>query len=380
VIAIAALLPGCASVGPPSEPAPVGRITDPGFSLVAPPGAGWMIERATAGVMLSRQIGSSSHTQVALVTRSTGFDPALLGFDGYAKDREVFTRYVKAATEHTRSTGPEHSRFVLLEDEVATDSRFGHCARVHEKTEDHTPASGDAMLIMETWGYTCLLPSDPRVIVQIAFSDRAAAGARDEGIARTREAFFDGFRFVAAISPAAAAGGPQLAAASAGSAIAAPPRSSSQTAATPELLVLAVDPALRAAVRKGFGKAAPGLPVVFEGEPRATDPHRELRLSFLAEVDRSGQMRNRDGAAIGGLATVLLGGITPWSCPVTHRMHAELLSSEGAELRNWDITYGDKHVGTMLACPDVDAPEAGAILELEKELIRRMRGENLLAH
>ena len=91
-------------------------------------------------------------------------------------------------------------------------------------------------------------------------------------------------------------------------------------------------------------------------------------------------MSNRDGAAIGGLAAVLLGSITPWSCPVIHSLQASLLEPDGTELRTWTITHKDKHVGTMLACPDVEQPEAGAIFELEKELIRRMREENLLAH
>ena len=303
---------------------------------------------------MSRMLESPEHTQVAVVSRSTGFDPALVGYPAYATDREVFTRYVKLNMENTQAQG-DQSRYVMLSDDVVTDSRFGYCARTSEKVEDHTPATRKRMLVMETWGYTCLMPGAPKFIVEVAFSERAAPGVQDANLAETREAFFRGFRFSGAATEEPA------------------------SAATPELLVLTVRQSQRESVRKGFEKAAPGIAMVLEGDPRTAEPHRNLRLSFSAQVDRRGQMSNRDGAAAGGLATMLLGNITPWSCPVIHSLQASLLAPDGTELRTWTITHKDKHVGTMLACPDVEQPEAGAIFELEKELIRRMRSENLLA-
>ena len=352
--ALAFLLQACSSYRPPTEPAPTGRIEYDGFSFAAPPGPGWMIARGADGVVMSRMLESPEHTQVAVVSRSTGFDPALVGYPAYATDREVFTRYVKLNMENTQAQG-DQSRYVLLSDDVVTDSRFGYCARTSEKVEDHTPATRKRMLVMETWGYTCLMPGAPKFIVEVAFSERAAPGVQDANLAETREAFFRGFRFSGAATEEPA------------------------SAATPELLVLTVRQSQRESVRKGFEKAAPGIAMVLEGDPRTAEPHRNLRLSFSAQVDRSGQMSNRDGAAAGGLATMLLGNITPWSCPVIHSLQASLLAPDGTELRTWTITHKDKHVGTMLACPDVEQPEAGAIFELEKELIRRMRSENLLA-
>lgn len=381
--AIAALLQACSSYGPPTEPAPTGRIEYDGFSFAAPPGTGWMIDRSAGGAVMSRMLGSAEHTQVAVVTRSTGFDPALVGYPAYATDREVFTRYVKANMENTQAQG-DKSRFVLLSDDAVTDSRFGYCARTSEKVEDHTPATRKHMLVMETWGYTCLMPAATKFIVQIAFSERAPPGVQDANLADTREAFFRSFRFTGAAteSPASASAGTQttasgIAAARAGASAPAPTPAAS--AATPGLLVLTVRQSQRESVRKGFEKAAPGIAMVLEGDPRTAEPHRNLRLWFSAQVDRSGQMSNRDGAAIGGLAAVLLGSITPWSCPVIHSLQASLLAPDGTELRTWTITHKDKHVGTMLACPDVEQPEAGAIFELVKELIRRMRSENLVS-
>jgi len=373
--ALAFLLQACSSYGPPTEPAPTGRIEYDGFSFAAPPGPGWTITRGADGVVMSRMLASPEHTQVAVVARSTGFDPALVGYPAYATDREVFTRYVKLNMENTQAQG-DQSRYVMLSDDVVTDSRFGYCARTSEKVEDHTPATRKHMLIMETWGYTCLMPGAPKFIVEVAFSERAAPGVQDANLAETREAFFRGFRFSGAATegPASASG---IAAAGAGASV--PAATPAASAATPELLVLTVRQSQRESVRKGFEKAAPGIAMVLEGDPRTAEPHRNLRLSFSAQVDRRGQMSNRDGAAAGGLATMLLGSITPWSCPVIHSLQASLLAPDGTELRTWTITHKDKHVGTMLACPDVEQPEAGAIFELEKELIRRMRSENLLA-
>lgn len=381
--ALAVLLQACSSYGPPTEPAPTGRIEYDGFSFAAPPGPGWMIARGADGVVMSRMLESPEHTQVAVVSRSTGFDPALVGYPAYATDREVFTRYVKLNMENTQAQG-DQSRYVMLSDDVVTDSRFGYCARTSEKVEDHTPATRKHMLVMETWGYTCLMPGNPKVIVQIAFSDRSAPGVQDANLVETREAFFRGFRFSGAATegPAPASAGTQTTAsgiAAAGAGVSAPASTPAASAATPELLVLTVRQSQRESVRKGFEKAAPGIAMVLEGDPRTAEPHRNLRLSFSAQVDRSGQMSNRDGAAAGGLATMLLGSITPWSCPVIHSLQASLLAPDGTELRTWTITHKDKHVGTMLACPDVEQPEAGAIFALEKELIRCMRSENLLA-
>ncbi len=382
-VALAALLQACSSYGPPTEPAPAGRIEYDGFSFAAPPGPGWMIARGADGVVMSRMLGSPEHTQVAVVARSTGFDPALVGYPAYATDREVFTRYVKLNKENSQAQG-DKSRFVMLSDDVVTDSRFGYCARTSEKVEDHTPATRKHMLVMETWGYTCLMPGAPKFIVEVAFSERAAPGVQDANLVETREAFFSGFRFSgAATEPRASAGARTQAAASAmaaaGTVASAPARVPAASAATPALLVLTVRQSQRESVRKGFEKTAPGIAMVLEGDPRTAEPHRDLRLWFSAHVDRSSQMSNRDGAVIGGLATVLLGTITPWSCPVTHSLQASLLAPDGTELRTWTITHKDKHLGTMLACPDVDEPEPAAILEMEKELIRRMRSEKLVA-
>lgn len=150
------------------------------------------------------------------------------------------------------------------------------------------------------------------------------------------------------------------------------------TPAAPGLLLLVLDPALRGAVGDAIRAAEPAQEFVFEGDSRAAEPHRTLQLDFTSLVDRSGQRRNQDGAVIGGLATLLLGSITPWSCPVTHALNASLTAPDGSLLHAWDASVKDKHVGTMLMCPDVDKPEKDALQKLARELMQRMRADGFL--
>lgn len=100
IVGLALLLTACGASGPRVEPAPAGRLEYSGFSFEAPAGAGWEMQRSADGAMFRKELGSPQHTLVALVTRSTGFDPAAVGYAAYATDPKVFAEYVHAAGEH----------------------------------------------------------------------------------------------------------------------------------------------------------------------------------------------------------------------------------------------------------------------------------------
>ena len=366
-------LTACGSPGPKIEPAPAGRLEFSGFSVAPPPGEGWEMQRAADGVMFRKESGSPQHTLVAVVSRSTGFDPAVVGFAAYATDREVFAKYVHAAMEHTDREVGNPPRFRTLTEEVIPDDRYGYCARTYQRSEDHGAAASPLMMILENWGYTCLMPTAANVIVQVGFSERALPGQSDDTVAATRDTFFDGFRFTTpvVVAPMQTVATPL--------ATSAPSPTGGTTADNgPALLMLILDPALREDVATTLRESTPPPEFVFEGDARTGEPHRTLQLAFASVVDRGSQQRNRDGAAIGGIFSVLVGSITPWTCGVTHSVRANLTAADGELLHSWEVVQKDKHVGTMLMCPDVDRPEKGAVRNLVGELLQRMRADRLL--
>ena len=127
-----------------------------------------------------------------------------------------------------------------------------------------------------------------------------------------------------------------------------------------------------------FTNAPPAVEFAFEGDSGAGAPHRTIQIAFSSAVDRSSQMRNRDGAMIGGPASWLLGAITPWSCPVTHMLRANLSAADGTLLHSCEITRKEKNVGTMLMCPDVEHPGKDEVRDLTVELLQRMSADGLL--
>jgi len=130
-----------------------------------------------------------------------------------------------------------------------------------------------------------------------------------------------------------------------------------------------VNPQLQNAVREAAAKAVPPVAVRFPGESRAEACKFRLALEFTSTVDRSSQRRNQDGAVIGGPATLLLGAITPWSCPTTHRLTATLTSRSGESLGSYRAEALQKRVGTMLMCTEVEEPQDEIVTKLVGDVL-----------
>ncbi|HEX9208711.1 MAG TPA: hypothetical protein VF851_10770 [Steroidobacteraceae bacterium] len=133
-----------------------------------------------------------------------------------------------------------------------------------------------------------------------------------------------------------------------------------------------VRPNLRKAVQAAAAATAPPTQIRFEGEAGAEQCERTLDLAFNSVVDRSSQQRNQSGAAVGGLASVLLGSITPWSCPTTHSLSATVGNRSGGQIVSYQAQKLQKRVGTMLACGDVEEPADAIVTELVGEVLRQM--------
>jgi hypothetical protein len=131
-------------------------------------------------------------------------------------------------------------------------------------------------------------------------------------------------------------------------------------------------PGLHEAIAAAAAKAIPPTEIRFEGQPGAELCERALDLAFTSVVDRSSQRRNQDGAAIMGLAGVLLGSITPWACPTTHTLTAVVTNRAGEEINRFEAQRVQKRIGTMLACGDVEEPNDSIVTELVADVLRQM--------
>jgi hypothetical protein len=131
-------------------------------------------------------------------------------------------------------------------------------------------------------------------------------------------------------------------------------------------------PGLHEAIAAAAAKTVPATATRFEGRAGAELCERTLDLAFTSEVDRSGQRRNRDGAAMMGLTGVLLGAITPWACPTTHTLTAVVTNRAGEQTNRFEAQKVQKRIGTMLACGDVEEPNDSIVTELVADVLRQM--------
>ena len=130
-------------------------------------------------------------------------------------------------------------------------------------------------------------------------------------------------------------------------------------------------PGLHEAIAAAAAKTVPATAIRFEGQAGAELCERTLDLAFTSEVDRSGQRRNRDGAAMMGLTGVLLGAITPWACPTTHTLTAVVTNGAGEQTNRFEAQKVQKRIGTMLACGDVEEPNDSIVTELVADVLRQ---------
>ncbi len=134
----------------------------------------------------------------------------------------------------------------------------------------------------------------------------------------------------------------------------------------------------RAAVRAAAEKTSPPTHVRFEEEQGADLCDRKLDLTFMSEVDRSSQVRNRDGAAVTGLLGMMVGAITPWSCPTTYSLDAALGNHAGENLGSFQASKKVTRVGTMTMCPDAGDPGKEITEQLVTDVLQQVATEGSL--
>jgi hypothetical protein len=116
----------------------------------------------------------------------------------------------------------------------------------------------------------------------------------------------------------------------------------------------------------------PPLDLRLQGSPEAATCRQRLELTFGSVVDRSSQARNQTGAAVSGLAGLLVGSITPWPCPTMHSLTGQLSDGSDAEPRTFVASKEQKRVGTMLACAEVEQPNESIATELALTVLRQV--------
>jgi hypothetical protein len=138
-----------------------------------------------------------------------------------------------------------------------------------------------------------------------------------------------------------------------------------------------VQPGLREVVRR----AAAGYPslrgAVF-ADQAPPDADWSITMRFESRVDRSGQVSNQSGAAIGGPATLLLGAITPWPCPVRHTLTITIERRDGGASSSEVIVEDERRIGTMIWCPEVSEPDGAMATRLANALFDRLERDRVL--
>jgi hypothetical protein len=135
-----------------------------------------------------------------------------------------------------------------------------------------------------------------------------------------------------------------------------------------------VVPTLQEAVRKaafhhpslksaaiGTMPAMPAMPVKYT-----------IQLSFNSQVDRTQQVRNRDGAVAGGLLTMITGAVVPWSCPTNHQLSASVLRKDGTQVAQETVYEIEKRIETMTWCPNVNEPDEALATKMADTLFSKL--------
>lgn len=185
--------------------------------------------------------------------------------------------------------------------------------------------------------------------------------------------------FALPLLAACAGSGPSLPVPEAGSPAQA--RASPETAAAPladaPRVFVHVQPSLREVVR-GAAAGYPSLRAAVFADQVPQDADWSITMHFESRVDRSGQVSNQSGAAIGGPATLLLGAITPWPCPVRHTLTITIERRDGGAQSSEVIVEDERRIGTMIWCPDVSEPDGAMATRLANALFDRLERDRVL--
>jgi hypothetical protein len=128
----------------------------------------------------------------------------------------------------------------------------------------------------------------------------------------------------------------------------------------------------REMVRAAAARITPPMQIRFKEEPGADRCDHTLEITFLGEVDRSNQLRNQGGAVAAGPLGMLVGAITPWSCPTTYSATGAVGNHAGEIVGSFQASKKVKRLGTMTMCPDAGGPSEEIAAELVTDVLNQV--------
>lgn len=183
VLVVAAL--GACATGPnlPKLSASSGRLGIDGATFASPGEEGWYIGLQTPYHLGLIKRGDNPDETIAIEAQLFKVPAAAPGVD--------FTQAVRDGED--RDTDPK--RFNVTTHDVTPVKLGGAtCARSHMVAQDqsaHTPSGKYATMTLETFTLNCVHPQDPRVGVNITYSERYYPGQADPQLAAKAAAVLD---------------------------------------------------------------------------------------------------------------------------------------------------------------------------------------------
>lgn len=165
------------------------RLEFRGYSVLPPPGNDWFVfEQDRGHILFFKKLESEfvTHTFGALVATS----PVSVRF----KNPDEFLAYAKKEDERDSSS----KRHRVLLSEATSDDGIGsrYCVRYFKKAEDHgVSIPGVPYLMMEIYGYVCLHPELPGLLININYSERYKPDEGSPALRAEGEKFIKSFKF-----------------------------------------------------------------------------------------------------------------------------------------------------------------------------------------
>ncbi len=89
------------------------------------------------------------------------------------------------------------NRLNLVDIKIESDNRFGaYSVKYYTKSEDHRAVNrgNEDFLILEDYGYVFIPPKNPKLIVQVSYSERGRTQEIRPNLGKLAESFFDGIK------------------------------------------------------------------------------------------------------------------------------------------------------------------------------------------
>lgn len=156
------------------------------YSILPPEGSGWMFSEQNNSIIFGKRDGAT-HTYTAQISETQSYSKP--SFDS----REDFLKFVK----NNMNLGTDPNRFAIVEEETILDNRFGqYCARFYNKSEDRYAAEKNKVhfMIMETYGYVFINPSNAGNLINIYYSERGTLNENSSNLKEIAEKFITGFK------------------------------------------------------------------------------------------------------------------------------------------------------------------------------------------